>query len=393
MLNLSWAEKKCLVIATNPNLSNLLVSTLGHIGISAVTKAEGVDSALFHITQAVHDIVVCATMHEQDTLTILSAIRNHKSAVACRIPVICVSENWTSGQIATLRDAGVNLLATLPLTMRNMMKQVTHAFGDNREFIACKTYRGPCRRRADLPGFTGPFLRQSDKGKSGAPAPPPSPPQSQPQAPRPSATAPTGQRRSASIVSPPPEDDMQEDEELSNDPIQQQTGQDIHAAVQTAHYVTLLLDRMPQEGDPSYDPAAMQYISDYLERWVNLMSLVASRVGTYGCTTRQLDSIRRMRLSFHTQILRYVGGMAVGLIAQSEKVLAPGDLVPIAVGAKLARKLASIDGLIESLGDSADLPDALQADVDQARALVATVFERLAGSLNLAEFNSKGERP
>lgn len=388
MLQLSFADTKCLSVTTSRNLTDLLVSTLGHVGIGKVTKASDMNFALHHISSADCDLIICAALPDEDYFSVLSAVRNHKSPVACRVPVICVAENWNSEQIAKLRDAGVTLLATFPLTMRNLLKQVTRALNENREFIGISSYRGPCRRRTDIPNFAGPFRRAADANrKAGAPLPP------KPAAASAPAAKPVAAKAAPSYaVPPPPSYASSHQGEVSNDPIQHQTDHAVNAAVVTAEYVCTLFEKLSKAGGGKIKPDAMQFVAGHLDRWINLMGVVGSRVENFGCTTKQLDSIKAMRSSFQTHVYSYAEVLTEELIADCERLIKGSKNIPISTGEVMQHRLMSIDGLVQSLGDIGNLSDSLAQAIAKAHNLVQELVEMETGAIILPEFAQQSGR-
>ena len=396
MLQLSFADTKCLSITANRNLTDLLVSTLGHVGISNVDKASDMNFALHHISSAECDLIVCAGLPEEDYYSILSAVRNHTSSVACRVPVICVAENWTSEEIAKLRDAGVTLLSTFPLTMRNLLKQVTRALNETREFITISSYRGPCRRRTEIPNFAGPFRRAADATKkSGAPqAAPKSAPKSAPAntAAKPNAKQASQPQKPSFVAPPPPSYSSSHKDEVSNDPIQHQTDHAVNAAIVTAEYVCTLFEKLTKAAGGRIKPDAMQFVAGHLDRWINLMSVVGSRIESYGCTTKQLESIKNMRQSFRVHVFTYAEVLTLELVEDCEKLIKNSGTIPISTGEVMLHRVTSIDDLILSLGDSENMSETLAEGIAKAHNLVQELVNNESGAVVLPEFELQSGR-
>ena len=371
----SIAEKKCLLITSDAVVCNFVESVMVQIGIASTTKADAVQSALLSLVDCNCDIVICALLDTAENLAILKAVRYHDSTVIATIPVICISDKWVPDQIMILRDAGSNLLVTLPITMRKVVKQFSYVFSGAKEFVSCDSYRGPCRRRVDQSGYAGPFRRSTDKAASKRPQ-------------RISAA----EHREEEICFPPPprpSDDAMPGDETSGDPIEQQTWRGVQAVTQTARYIATLLEKMPKEGNRSYNSSAMRFIAGHLDRWINLIVLLASRIEMFGCTPHQLESLEWMQTFLHDQLIDYVVGMTAGVIAEGEKVvLAPGE-VPIRIGNRIVRKLACIDGLIQSLGKVGALPENIISEISTARTIVATIEKRMPGTLVLSDLTNK----
>ncbi len=383
MLNISFAGTKCLTISANRQLSNLLASILSQVGISEVIKDCDMESAQLNIRSADFNLIICAGLDEAQYLSTLSQVRNHVSAVTSRTPVICISEVWKSEHINSLRDAGVSTLATFPLNMRNILKQITRALNDTREFVINSTYRGPCRRRSESDTFKGPFRRSTDSAGVHYGSTP-----SKPDSVAPSAPAATSQ--SEAIKPPPlprhalPSYSPKRSTESGYSPVAYQTDVTISGAVHTARDVFALFANRANR--PS-DPQALRALSTAIERWLNLMHLVTSRITSYGCNAQQLDGIKQMRETFHDHIIDYIQHLISEIITNCERWLASGKHITAHMRGSITQKMIAIDGLLIALDEPQRMDEILSVRICMAREYLVKIEAQTEGGLVLTEFN------
>ena len=385
MLNTSFAGTKCLTISANRQLSNLLASSLSQVGISEVIKDCDMESAQLNIRSADFNLIICAGLDEAQYLSTLSQVRHHVSAVTSRTPVICISEVWKSEHINSLRDAGVSALATFPLNMRNILKQITRALNDTREFVINGTYRGPCRRRSESDTFNGPFRRSTDSARVHYGSKP-----SKPDSVAPSAPTAAPQQSESSKPAPLPRHTLpsyspKRSTESSYSPVAYQTDVTISGAVHTARDVFALFANRANR--PS-DPKALRALSTAIERWLNLMHLVTSRISSYGCNAQQLDGIKRMRETFHDHIIDYIQMLISEIIDNCERWLASGHHITSRMCKSMTLKMASIDGLLIALDEHQRMDESLSVRIGTAREYLQKIVGQTDGGLVLTEFTN-----
>jgi DNA-binding response OmpR family regulator len=81
-----------------------------------------------------------------------------------RVPVVLLTGDDTAMvRMTQARDAGVTGLLLKPFSRDELIKRMTRAMNDSRDFIDCPAYIGPDRRRKQAPGYAGPFRRTTDR--------------------------------------------------------------------------------------------------------------------------------------------------------------------------------------------------------------------------------------
>ena len=387
MMTKSFAGTRCLIVSSNQNIGSLLIGVLGNIGIIDVVHDSHFESVLLHIKSASFDLIICATLSDDDNVRVLEAVRNHVSPVACRLPIICINESWGAEQITLLRNAGVSVLSVFPLTIRNLLKYVTRALNDTREFITVPSYRGPCRRRVGEAKYGGPFRRSTDTDSRRTAAVErhaPSPAQSDGVSAKVDETSHLGGGQS-------PVFSKTHKSEVSNDPIEHQTGHAIENAVITAKYICVLVDRISSTTSVLIKPDDAKRIAEFFERWINLMELVTDRIKNYGCTTKQLDALAQMRLSFQKHMATFADRSASTIFADGKKLLATHDQIPHGLLNPLVHRQSSLDILVETFPDICT-DQAVMDKVDLSRKTVEHLIASAAATLVLKEFDQGRKR-
>lgn len=342
----SFSDKACLVVGSKMDLSNLITHTLRQIGLVNVTKADGTDHGFLLLTKTTVDLLILLAVPAGDAVGMLQNIRGHNLPAIASVPVICVAEAWSGEQITALRDAGVSVLATLPLTMRTLLKHTTRALNP-REFVAVPTYRGPCRRSGPLPNFTGPHRRRSEMGAAKA-APSKREPLRTPHSPI------EGARAATPAVLRPPASALaarsSAGPESLETPELRQTKIVIDNSYDTAMEVDGLSTRLRDAGAARERAALCREIALASERMINLMSLADHRVREFGCSDGLVGRLESIR----TTIVRNAEGLAESgarhLADYGGRIVAGVVGIPLGVGVAMARQMARIDAIVHIFG-------------------------------------------
>jgi len=163
----SFKSISCLLISGEKERRRLLSSVLNQIGIVTIHEADSVDHASLKIRYTSIDLVIWAST-DDGHISLLKHIRRELSGRACSVPFLCVTEGWDSPRLIQAQNAGASGFATLPLTLRDMLKAVSAVLGDPREFIKTEAYVGPDRRRQTPSNYQGPRRRSTDGAEARA---------------------------------------------------------------------------------------------------------------------------------------------------------------------------------------------------------------------------------
>ena len=365
MSNITFSQLKCLTITGSPLLSRPLGAGLMQLGVKEITQCHDIEIAKISIKSLSFNIAICVSLSSDNYNIVLKMIRNHLQDAICRIPIICISDDWKFKEITELRDLGVNVLGTYPLNMRNLHKQITRAISDPREFIVHKSYRGPCRRRQPLENYAGPLRRTTDADRI-VPAPPIA-----------IALPSTTSQFSAPprLRSRPPK----------FNPIWEQTDRSIKGAAEAAQDVTALFFNKNISPDASTSQRTKQIVSDCIERWLNLMLLAASRIGQYGCTHQQAIEIETIKDDFVSTILEYINILLDETIDISRLWIEDDTPITLSMCETIQKHIILVDGLLELIGDDIVENTPLQAKILSARQYRNDITDRLDPAVFLNE--------
>jgi DNA-binding response OmpR family regulator len=107
-------------------------------------------------------------MKQASGLVLTQKIRHNSRSPDRTVPIIMMMEaNAAKDQILQARDAGVTALVVLPVSTIELIKRITHAMNDPREFVELPPYIGPDRRRKPLAGYGGSLKRKTDRQPPG----------------------------------------------------------------------------------------------------------------------------------------------------------------------------------------------------------------------------------
>ena len=363
----SFSNKACLVVGTKPDLSNLITHTLRQIGFVNVTKADGTEHGFLLLTKSNIDLVLLLDTATDEAVEMLLRIRQHNLPTIASVPIICVATAWSGDQITALRDAGASVLASLPLTMRTLLKHATRALNP-REFVNALSYRGPCRRSSAHPNYTGPLRRSTDTTDCKPPRPQEPPPQAHTQVPL--AAAP-----SARPAMPPPRAPtaQPDEQEAITTPELRQTKIVVDNSYETAMEVDDLSSRLRDADGPHQRAKLCRDIASASERMINLMSLADQRVREFGCS----DSLVGRLESIRTTIVRNAEGLAESgarqVVAYGGRVVSGQMGIPLGVGVALAHQMSRIDAIINVLGGTNVMSPECRTAVLEAREVANAV--------------------
>ena len=339
----SFKNIACLLIASEKKKRRLLADVLSQIGIGTVHETDTVEHASLQLRYTTIGIVIWAE-GGLGHLELLKYIRHELPGRARAVPFLCITEGWDNEQLTQARNAGASGFATFPLTLRGMLKAVSGLLADTREFIESEAYIGPDRRRHDLPNYSGPRRRSTDKAGSRAAtpadkAPGQPPPQARPAPPPPGGM--TGEATSRANGTPPAPKAGDTDKGL---PPSSRRVQVVQEALRISQELQALL-RAPSAGD------AKAKIGDHFNRLMNLMGLIHGYCQDTGETSAYFKSK-------YAEIMGTVSQMSFGIlvgglertVSESSRIVDGTVSAALGVSSKIFYKMSEFDNLIIMLG-------------------------------------------
>lgn len=375
----SFKNIVCLLIASEKKKRRLLADVLTQIGIGTIHETDTVEHASLQLRYTTIGIVIWAE-GGLGYLELLKYIRHEMTGRTRAVPFLCITEGWDNEQLTQARNAGASGFATFPLTLRGMLKAVSGLLADTREFIKSEAYIGPDRRRHDLPNYSGPRRRSTDKaGRRAATqadkAPSQPPPRAQPEPPPPGDM--TGEAPSRANGTPAPPKEGRADKGL---PPSSRRIQVVQEALRISQELQALL-RASSAGD------AKAKIGDHFNRLMNLMGLIHGYCQDTGETSAYFKSkyseimgtISQMSFSI------LVGGLE-RTVSESSRIVDGTVSAALGVSSKTFYKMSEFDNLIFMLGGysalSVDLLELLKTGWQNVLSLAAMddTLDELSGA-------------
>ena len=338
----SFKNIACLLIASEKKKRRLLADVLGQIGIGTVHETDTVEHASLQLRYTTIGIVIWAE-GGLGHLELLKYIRHELPGRARAVPFLCITEGWDNEQLTQARNAGASGFATFPLTLRGMLKAVSGLLADTREFIESEAYIGPDRRRHDLPNYSGPRRRSTDRaGSSRPPQADKAPSQPPPHAlsePPPGGMTGGAPLRANGTPALPKAGGADKGLPPSNRRVQV-----VQEALRISQELQALL-RAPSAGD------AKAKIGDHFNRLMNLMGLIHGYCQDTGETSPYFKSK-------YAEIMGTVSQMSFGIlvgglertVSESSRIVDGTVSAALGVSSKIFYKMSEFDNLIIMLG-------------------------------------------
>ena len=146
-------------------LKTLLVPVLQTIHVKSILMAEKAKEGFDLFCNHSPGLVLADwDMTLANGMDLTQKIRHDPLSPDRRVPVVLLTGDDTPMILMTqARDAGVTGFLLKPFSRDDLIKRMTHAMNDSREFIDCPAYVGPNRRRKQTPSYAGPFRRTTDR--------------------------------------------------------------------------------------------------------------------------------------------------------------------------------------------------------------------------------------
>lgn len=152
---LDLADFRVLVVEDFPFISEIITTSLRHMGVGDVLAVEdggAAQSKLRAFNSLKNDknidiVIMDWLMPEVNGAQLLEWIRTHKSELIRFLPVIVCSA-YTSEKIVTeSRDSGANEVIVKPVSAKELAKRVQYVINNPRSFVKASEFFGPDRRR------------------------------------------------------------------------------------------------------------------------------------------------------------------------------------------------------------------------------------------------------
>ena len=153
---------KVLVVDDNAFMRRLLREVLVALGFDAdnIRFASDGEEALKLMPGRSFDLVICdINMKPMNGKRFTKHVRMDPDSPDPYVPIIICTGHAEIEHIRDARDAGANEVLRKPINVRNLYERIRAIIEQPRPFVRSDDYRGPDRRRQNLP-FHGPDRRR-----------------------------------------------------------------------------------------------------------------------------------------------------------------------------------------------------------------------------------------
>lgn len=161
-----------LIVEDTAPMRKLIASVLETMDVGMIYTAENGEQGYEMVKKVNPDIIVADWhMTPMNGIELTEEIRTNTLSPNRMVPVILVTGYSALTRVAEARDAGVTEFLVKPFSANDLAKRIAYVINKPRDFIDCKNYFGPDRRRRKNPDYKGPFRREddsaTDKAKTG----------------------------------------------------------------------------------------------------------------------------------------------------------------------------------------------------------------------------------
>ncbi|MEZ6022799.1 MAG: response regulator [Hyphomonadaceae bacterium] len=137
-------------------------------GVYHVTECETAADAFEVMRTTLVDLIILDwNMQPIDGLSFTRMLRLEPNSPNPMAPILMLTAHTEASRVAAARDAGVTGFVKKPVSARLLFERVSSALTDTRMFIRTPGFFGPDRRHDQLPGYDGPWRRETDPQNGG----------------------------------------------------------------------------------------------------------------------------------------------------------------------------------------------------------------------------------
>jgi two-component system chemotaxis response regulator CheY len=158
-------EARILVVGWKPNSNEFLRSVLSALGRPAFTRVSNTDDGVSILREHGFELLLCTDDPEPDSAAAFTrAVRRDQYGRQPTIPIVIISKGATLKDIDALRAAGIDDIMCPPMSAEAVQKRLDRLLLQSRNFVACKAFVGPERRRTPDRSFDGSDRRSEPVG-------------------------------------------------------------------------------------------------------------------------------------------------------------------------------------------------------------------------------------
>ena len=156
-----------LVVEDTAPMRKLITSVLETLGVGRIYSADNGERGFDMFKRENPDIVIADWhMAPMSGIELTREIRSNMMSPNRMVPIVLVTGYSALNRVSEARDAGVTEFLVKPFSANDLAKRIAYVINKPRDFIDCKTYFGPDRRRRNSPDYRGPFRRIEDNADS-----------------------------------------------------------------------------------------------------------------------------------------------------------------------------------------------------------------------------------
>jgi DNA-binding response OmpR family regulator len=153
-----------LLVEDDRMMQKLVRSMLEVVGFNHIHIADDGTAGIDHMRQQEMDIIICDwKMQPMDGLSFVNFIRNSEDSPNRYVPIIMLTGRGEQVDVERARDAGVTEYLVKPFSVNSLFERLKQVIENPRDFVLSPNYRGPDRRRKNLPPPDGTPKRSEDR--------------------------------------------------------------------------------------------------------------------------------------------------------------------------------------------------------------------------------------
>jgi two-component system chemotaxis response regulator CheY len=155
-----------LVVEDMKPMRMIVTGLLEKMGVGKVWSEDNAVSALDVVRKNNPDIVITDWhMEPISGVELTKSIRSDVTIPNRLVPIIMITGFNAMQRVAIARDQGVTEFLIKPFSAQEFARRIAYVINKPRNFIECRGYFGPDRRRQVKANYDGPKKRKSDNAK------------------------------------------------------------------------------------------------------------------------------------------------------------------------------------------------------------------------------------
>ena len=153
---------KVLLVEDNGAMQELVKSLLLSFGITTVFTADTAEKAFDILQRKNPDLVITDWMLKPvDGIELTRKIRTDTRSPNEFVPIIMMTGFCEATRVMHARDCGITEFLVKPFTARDLYRRLVECIERPRQFVRCKGFFGPDRRRQETSNYSGVDRRSS----------------------------------------------------------------------------------------------------------------------------------------------------------------------------------------------------------------------------------------